>query len=72
MTIIEALRKAEDGAKVRPTVWRTINPEHWVYAVRMNPSVPVSFVEGGTFEEMPHALRLCSSQEFLGEWEEFS
>lgn len=63
MNIIEAIGLCESGHKVRPVSWRTINPHHWV-EFRCH-----VFVEFGSREEMPHALRLQHPDEFLGEWE---
>lgn len=63
MTIIEAISLCMSGHKVRPLTWRTLNPDHWIeYRQHI-------FVECGTMEEIPHALRLMHPDEFLGEWE---
>jgi len=67
MNIIEALRLCRSGHKVRPVCWRGGNPGQWV-EVRGPASAPF-FVEHGTTQEIPHALRLAIPDEFLGEWE---
>ncbi len=72
MTIIEALTRCRDeGIRVRPVCWRTLNSRHWVESVD-TPSAPpwCFFVEHGEMEEIPHALRLSAEAEFLGTWEE--
>jgi len=63
MNITKALGRSCRGHKVRPTTWRTINPDHWI---EFRHHV---FVECGKMEEIPHALRLMHPDEFLGEWE---
>ncbi len=71
MTIIEALALAKQGRKVRPVCWRTLNPDHWIEAIRNSAGDRNTvFVERGEMEEIPHALRLSFASEFLGEWEE--
>ncbi len=69
MTIIEALKLCQTGAKVRPVCWRKVNPQHWVEYVRMETPPSGAFAEGGTTEEIRHALRLSFPAEFLGERE---
>jgi hypothetical protein len=71
MNILEALRLCKDGGhRVRPILWRSLNPDHWIEA-RKHGAV-VFFVECGAWEEIPHALRLSRPEEFLDEWETFS
>jgi hypothetical protein len=66
MNIVEALRLCKDGGRrVRPLAWRSRNPAHWI-EWRQG-----FFVEGGTYMEIPHALRLQREDEFLGDWEFF-
>lgn len=67
MNIIEALAEAKAGKKVRPVFWINHNRNHWVQAVTFNGQT--YFVEHGSREEMPHALRMEMEQEYLGEWE---
>jgi len=71
MTILEALTACKAGTKVRPVCWANLNPYHWVEARPRTgcPGQYTIFVEVGTMEEMPHALRLQHESEFLGEWE---
>ncbi len=70
MNIIEALGLCKSGHKVRPVCWRTLNAGHWVESIPTPcHSEPCVFVEAGTLEEMPHALRLSLPPEFLGDWE---
>lgn len=69
MNMIEALRLCQGGGwRVRPVCWQRTNPNHWV-ELRGGRLVPAVFVESGSREEMPHALRLSTPDEFLGEWE---
>lgn len=64
MTIIEALQLCQYGGhKVRPVCWQITNSRHWV-EYRFE-----HFAEFGEREEIPHTLRLATSEEFLGEWE---
>jgi hypothetical protein len=68
MDMLEALNLCKGGGhRVRPVVWRDINPRHWIEARTIG--VHTTFVEFGTMEEMAHALRLQHDTEFLGEWE---
>jgi hypothetical protein len=70
VNLIEALKRCQEGQRVRPVCWRTLNPGHWVEALPTPLSAdPCIFVEKGAREEMPHALRLQFPTEFLGEWE---
>ncbi len=65
MTLIEALNLCMSGHRVRPVCWNNTNPEHWVVYI----DTRCLFVECGKWEEMPHALRLSTPDEFLGKWE---
>ena len=68
MNMLDALRLCHrDGKRVRPVKWRTLNPDHWI---ECRASTRQFFVECGTMEEFPHALRLADVEEFLVPWEE--
>ena len=71
MNLIEALNLCQHGGhRVRPTCWRTLNPGHWIEAVPTpHHSGPCIFAEHGTYQEIPHILRLQFPPEFLGDWE---
>ncbi len=70
MNIIKALNLCKSGHKVRPVCWRTLNAGCWVEAIETPHSKESHiFVEKGTMQEMPHALRLQFPPEFLGQWE---
>ncbi len=65
MTIVEALGLCMSGHTVRPVCWRKTNIGCWLTYI----DTRCLFVENGTMQEMPHALRLSTPDEFLGEWE---
>jgi len=68
MDIIEALNLCKGGGhRVRPVVWSKMNPHHWIEC--RNIGGHHIFVEHGSYEEMPHTLRLQHDTEFLEEWE---
>lgn len=68
MTITEALILARDNRdRVRPTIWRLINPDGWVECRRT--STHNIFVECGQWREIPARMQLQHESELLGSWE---
>lgn len=65
MEMKEALNLCMSGHKVQPTCWHVTNPRHWII---YNDQSQI-FLEHGSLEEIPHALRLMTPDEFLGDWE---
>lgn len=64
MNLTDALMLCKTlGKPVRPWCWQWTNPNHWVIYRAGH------FVEHGAMEEIPHALRLSTGEEFFGEWE---